>query len=43
MMVHFHDPAGAVLAALGMGEQLPEAGLPPAHVGVAAGGACQRF
>jgi class 3 adenylate cyclase len=37
MMVHFHDPAGAVLAALRMVEQLPEAGLPPAHVGVAAG------
>ena len=37
VMVHFRDPAGAVLAALGMVEQLPEAGLPPAHVGVAAG------
>jgi class 3 adenylate cyclase len=37
MMVHFRDPAGAVLAALRMVEQLPEAGLPPGHVGVAAG------
>jgi adenylate cyclase len=37
VMVHFRDPAGAVLAALGLVEQLPEAGLPPAHVGVAAG------
>jgi adenylate cyclase len=36
-MVHFRDPAGAVLAALQLVEQLPEAGLPPAHVGVAAG------
>jgi class 3 adenylate cyclase len=37
VMVHFCDPAGAVLAALGMVEELPAAGLPPAHVGVAAG------
>jgi adenylate cyclase len=37
VMVHFRDPAGAVLAALALVEQLPEAGLPPAHVGVAAG------
>jgi adenylate cyclase len=37
VMVHFRDPARAVLAALQMVEQLPEAGLPPAHVGVAAG------
>jgi adenylate cyclase len=37
VMIHFRDPAGAVLAALQMVEQLPEAGLPPAHVGVAAG------
>jgi adenylate cyclase len=37
VMVHFREPAGAVLAALRMVEQLPEAGLPPAHVGVAAG------
>jgi adenylate cyclase len=37
VMVHFRDPAGAVLAALEMVEEVPEAGLPPAHVGVAAG------
>jgi adenylate cyclase len=37
VMSYFRDPAGAVLAALKMVEQLPAAGLPPAHVGVAAG------
>jgi adenylate cyclase len=37
VMVHFWDPAGAVLAALQLVEEFPEAGLPPAHVGVAAG------
>jgi adenylate cyclase len=37
VMVHYQDPAGAVLSALRMVEQLPQAGLPPAHVGVAAG------
>jgi adenylate cyclase len=37
VMVHFREPAGAVLAALHLVAQLPEAGLPPAHVGVAAG------
>jgi adenylate cyclase len=37
VMVHFREPAGAVLSALRMVAQLPEAGLPPAHVGVAAG------
>jgi adenylate cyclase len=37
VMVHFREPAGAVLSALRMVEQLPAAGLPPAHVGVAAG------
>jgi adenylate cyclase len=37
VMLHFRDPAGAVLAALQMVEEAPEAGLPPAHVGVAAG------
>jgi adenylate cyclase len=37
VMVHYREPAGAVLAALRMVAQLPEAGLPPAHVGVAAG------
>jgi adenylate cyclase len=37
VMVHFREPTGAVRAALGMVDELPEAGLPPAHVGVAAG------
>ena len=37
VMVHFRDPAGAVLAALQMVEEFPQAGLPAAHVGVAAG------
>jgi adenylate cyclase len=37
VMVWFREPAGAVLAALRLVAQLPEAGLPPAHVGVAAG------
>jgi adenylate cyclase len=37
VMVHFREPAGAVLSALRMVQQLPQAGLPPAHVGVAAG------
>jgi adenylate cyclase len=37
VMSWFREPAGAVLSALQMVEQLPEAGLPPAHVGVAAG------
>jgi hypothetical protein len=37
VMVHHREPAGAVLSALGLVDQLPEAGLPPAHVGVAAG------
>jgi adenylate cyclase len=37
VMVHYREPAGAVGSALGLVAQLPEAGLPPAHVGVAAG------
>ena len=37
VLVHLRDPAGAVLAALGLVEELPQAGLPPAHVGVVAG------
>ena len=37
VMVHFQEPAGAVLSALQMVQQLPQAGLPPAHIGVAAG------
>jgi adenylate cyclase len=37
VMAYFREPAGAVLSALGLVAQLPAAGLPPAHVGVAAG------
>jgi adenylate cyclase len=37
VMVHYREPAEAVRSALGLVDQLPEAGLPPAHVGVAAG------
>jgi adenylate cyclase len=37
VMVHYREPAGAVLSALALVARLPEAGLPPAHVGVAAG------
>jgi adenylate cyclase len=37
VLSYFRVPASAVLSALRLVEQLPEAGLPPAHVGVAAG------
>jgi len=37
VMSWFREPGGAVLAALGMVAEVPRAGLPPAHVGVAAG------
>jgi adenylate cyclase len=37
VMVYFREPAAAVRAALQMVERLPATGLPPAHVGVAAG------
>ncbi|HET7516979.1 MAG TPA: adenylate/guanylate cyclase domain-containing protein [Actinomycetes bacterium] len=37
VMLHFRDPPGAVEAALAMVVQVLQAGLPPAHVGVAAG------
>ena len=37
VMVWFREPAGAVVSALQLVEEVPEAGLPPAHVGVAAG------
>ena len=37
MLVHYREPAGAVRSALELVAQLPQAGLPPAHVGVAAG------
>jgi adenylate cyclase len=37
VMLHFRQPVGAVQAALALVGQVPDAGLPPAHVGVAAG------
>ncbi|HJV03633.1 MAG TPA: adenylate/guanylate cyclase domain-containing protein [Actinomycetota bacterium] len=37
VMFFFRDPGGAVASALEMVGEVPEAGLPPAHVGVAAG------
>jgi class 3 adenylate cyclase len=37
VMVHFREPAGAVLSALDLVGRLPAAGLPPAHAGIAAG------
>ena len=37
VMFHFPDPAGAVAAGLVLVERIPEAGLPPSRVGVAAG------
>jgi adenylate cyclase len=37
VMIRFRDPAGAVLSALDIVSDTPAAGLPPAHVGVAAG------
>jgi adenylate cyclase len=42
VMFHFQDPTGAVLGALRMVDELPPAGLPPAHVGVAAGPVVQQ-
>ena len=37
VMCYFGDPIGAVSAALVLVEEVPKSGLPPAHVGVAAG------
>lgn len=37
VMIHFKDPGSAVISALEMVEGLPATGLPPAHVGIAAG------
>jgi adenylate cyclase len=37
VMVYYREPAGAVQSALELVEKVPAAGLPPAHVGVAAG------
>ena len=37
VMFHFREPGPGVLAALAMAEEVPRAGLPPAHVGLHAG------
>ena len=37
VMLHFRDPGAAVVAALIMADEVPRAGLPPAHVGLHAG------
>jgi adenylate cyclase len=37
VMFHFRDPGPGVLAALTMADEVPRAGLPPAHVGLHAG------
>jgi adenylate cyclase len=37
VMIHYREPAGAVRSALQLVEEVPAVGLPPAHVGVAAG------
>jgi adenylate cyclase len=37
VMFRFRDPSGAVVSSLDMVQEIPAAGLPPAHVGVAAG------
>jgi class 3 adenylate cyclase/DNA-binding transcriptional MerR regulator len=42
VMFWFRDPAEAVVASLEMVERVPEAGLPPAHVGLAAGPVIQQ-
>lgn len=42
VMFRFREPNGAVLSALEMVEAIPAAGLPPAHVGVAAGPVIQQ-
>jgi class 3 adenylate cyclase len=42
VMFRFRDPKGAVMSALDMVEAIPAAGLPPAHVGVAAGPVIQQ-
>jgi hypothetical protein len=42
VMLRFRDPDGVVVSALEMVEQVPAAGLPPAHVGVAAGPAIRQ-
>jgi len=42
VMFRFRDPNGAVMSALDMVQAIPAAGLPPAHVGVAAGPVIQQ-
>jgi adenylate cyclase len=42
VMFRFREPDGAVLSALDMVDAIPAAGLPPAHVGVAAGPVIQQ-
>jgi class 3 adenylate cyclase len=42
VMFRFRDPAGAVASALEIAHDVPAAGLPPAHVGVAAGPVIQQ-
>ena len=37
VMFHFRDPGPGVVAALAMADEVPRAGLPPAHVGLHAG------
>ena len=37
VMIRFRDPSGAVVSSLDMVDEISAAGLPPAHVGVAAG------
>ncbi|HEX6263034.1 MAG TPA: adenylate/guanylate cyclase domain-containing protein [Actinomycetota bacterium] len=37
VMIHFPDPGQAVLCSLELVEKAPEAGMPPAHIGVSAG------
>src|SRR5262245_5518522 len=37
VMLHFADPGAAVVAALGIAEKLPAAGLPQVHAGIDAG------
>ena len=42
IMFHFADPAESVVAALEMVDRTPPAGLPPSHVGIAAGPVVQQ-
>lgn len=42
VMIRFRDPAGAVLSALDIVRDVPAVGLPPAHIGVAAGPVIQQ-